>query len=297
MRTMRFAILLCVCLFFVSVDANAQSGKWKWEWKEYYRLVDEQEKGDDRMVVIDGDNKSTLFENLAFVVSVESVHPISGSDYLKQNGFKYSLGAVYMLPIGKVSAVGLGVRYGMCSLNLRSRELYYSCSIYDDEGESFEYRAYGRDLKEKQTIHLIEIPIYYRYRLKNMYFDVGPEIAIPLGGKSKTVSGNVELTGYYPKYNVELTDLLNHGFGKYDISGEKSDLDTKVNFGINACFGYCFQFKEADINCGLGIKYMFGGYVNSSKNYLEFPATVNSLSCVGKKAGVLSWGVSLGIGL
>lgn len=290
MRTMRITIMICTCMLLSTIIASAQSGK------ESTRVLSFENQGKNKGVLVQN-SRNSRFKNIAFVLTAESVHSLPNLDYLKHNGLKYSVGAEYVLPLGKIGGVGLGARYGICNFNLESKEFFYSCNVYDDENDNLEYKAHGRDLKEKQIIHIIEIPVYYHYRLKNLCFKVGPEIAIPISAKGKTVSGNVELSGYYPKYNVELKDLPNHGFGKYDVVGRQNVLDTKVAWGINAYFGYCFPLKIIDINLGIGVKYLFNGYIDTMKKYLDYPGSIKSLSYTGKKSGYLSWGLSLGIGL
>ena len=283
--------MICACLVLATINASANSGNGD------SRVLTLNNKVGARDGLLVKGNRNDVSRNFVFVVAAEGLYSISGSDCLKQNGLKYSIGAEYVFPIGKIGGVGLGAHYGMCDLNLECQEFFYSYNTYDDENENFEYRAYGRDLKEKQTIHVIEIPVYCHLGFKNLSFNIGPEIAVPISAKSKTNSGDVELTGYYPKYNVELTDLPNHGFGKYDVIGKQCVLDTKITWGINACFGYSFPLKAFDLNLGVGVKYMFGGYIETTKNYMCFPGDIKSLSYIGEETGFLSCGISLGIGL
>lgn len=221
---------------------------------------------------------------------------ISAGNVLNK-GWKYSFGADYIIPIKGINNIGIGAYYALSKYSLDSNEFFYSCNIVDDENEEFIYKAHGKDIKEKQTVHFVEIPIYYQLRIKSLFFNVGPKIAIPVKTEYSTIKGNVELTGFYPQYNVELTDLPNHGFANYNLAGKHGDLDSQIVWGACVGFGYCLPLGSIDLNIKAFAEYMFNDFVSQEKNYLEYPANINSYSYISEKTGRFSFGLSLGIGL
>ena len=220
----------------------------------------------------------------------------TSAENVLNKGWKYSWGADYIFPIKGINNIGIGAYYALAKHSLDSEEFFYSCDIVDDENENFIYKAHGKDIKENQTIHFIEIPIYYQLRIKSFFFNIGPKIAIPIKSEYNMTKGNVELTGYYPKYNVELTDLPNHGFANYNIEGEKGNLDTQIACGANVGIGYCLSVGSIDLNLKAFAEYMFNDYVAKGKNYLEYPGNINSYSYACERSGHFSLGFSLSIG-
>ena len=51
---------------------------------------------------------------------------------------------------------------------MESEEFFYKCNAVDDEGDNLSYKAHARDVKEMQTINLIEIPVFYQYKVGNV---------------------------------------------------------------------------------------------------------------------------------
>lgn len=233
-------------------------------------------------------NAQSDFNRLLLSASAESTFAKDG---------RYAIGVSYVLPIKGASNIGIGVHYGIANRSIESGKFVYSCNTIDDENDNLEYRAYGNDVKEKQTIHLLEVPIYYQLRVKNLFVNIGPEIAIPIKAEYNTVEGDVVLSGYYPKYNVELTNLPNHGFGTYDVTGNQGALESQVAWGANVTVGYCYSLGAVDLNISAYAKILLNGYVDSTEDYLTYPGEIKSLSYIENKQRVFSLGISLGIGL
>lgn len=232
-------------------------------------------------------NAQSDFKRLLLSASAESAFAKDG---------KYAIGVSYVLPIKGSSNIGIGVHYGIANRSIESGKFVYSCNTIDDENDNLEYRAYGNDVKEKQAIHLLEVPIYYQLRVKNLFVNIGPEIAIPIKAEYETTEGNVTLSGYYPKYNVELKDLPNHGFGDYNVTGNYGTLETQVVWGVNAVVGYCYSLSAVDINVSIYAKFLMNGYVDEAY-YLEYPNKIQSLSYVEDKRHLYTFGLSVGIAL
>lgn len=211
-------------------------------------------------------------------------------------GMGYGIGVGYILPIKGVSNVGFGLYYDMAKHSLESDDFSYTCNAVDDENDELNYNAHGHGVKERQTFNLLEIPVYYQFRAKGVFVNFGPEIAIPIKAEYNTTAGEVELTGYYPKYNVELKDLPHHGFGKYDLTGNQGTLETRIAWGVNAAVGYCFPLGAVDINVSVYAKFLMNGYVDEA-NYLVYPSNIRSLSYVKGKQHQCFLGLSVAIGL
>lgn len=279
---MKYILTACLCLLAATeIHAQYDYGS-PYASKGGVAPVQKRERSGERHFMI--------------AASIESVHATSGAEIPMHGGTKYGAGIEYVFPINWNGGVGLGVHYGQEKRTLESGEFFYKCNAVDDEGDNLSYKAHARDGKEMQTINLIEIPVFYQYKAGNVFVNVGPELVIPMKAEYNTVSGQVALSGYYPKYNVELTDLPNHGFGDYDVSGDRGTLETQVTWGLNAAVGYSFPLGAVDFNVRAYIKFIMNGYYKDG-DYLKYPGGVNSLSYVDGKRHLCSFGLSVGIGL
>jgi hypothetical protein len=113
---------------------------------------------------------------------------------------------------------GLSSGLGFCSistsLTLKSYQNKYTTT--DTESESYERRITGSDIKETQKIGFLRVPVILIMRLPvsrttGIFIQPGINLAIPLT-KSYSNSGIFSFDGYYPAYNVLLSNLPVYGF-------------------------------------------------------------------------------------
>lgn len=75
------------------------------------------------------------------------------------------------------------------------------------------------------------------------YFDGGAKLFIPFKASSEISAQQVDLTGYYPDFNVELSDLPQHGFGTLHNWKSPGSLKLKPTATLSASTGLIFKLS------------------------------------------------------
>lgn len=113
---------------------------------------------------------------------------------------------------GLQSGIGVQSFGSQSTLNLLTTE-----PAVDATGESYELSTKYNNLKEKQQVLSIEIPVVgqYKYAFNSQWgliASAGAKISIPAYKAFKTTGGDITTTGYYSQWNMVLYDLPQHGF-------------------------------------------------------------------------------------
>lgn len=135
----------------------------------------------------------------------------------------------------------------------------------DDEGDVYRKDIYFRDWHENEKILFAEIPVMLTYQYdfglrkrRKIYIDLGVKVQVPLIANYKVTSGELEIQGYYERWNVTLFGLPNHGFGTQGAKNTAGKLN--IPFNISATLGIGFSFevsKMVDIFIGGTFDYGF----------------------------------------
>ena len=133
----------------------------------------------------------------------------------------------------------------------------------DSDGEAYVFKANYTDLKERQQVLLLDIPlaIQYRHTLSKKFgllASVGAKVAIPFSSTFKTTGGEFVTTGYYSQWNVELSDMPQHGFSTMTNSFT-GNTALKLSYMGIADLGGLFKLSEK-------LDLYVGGYVNYGLN-------------------------------
>ncbi len=109
---------------------------------------------------------------------------------------------------------GIGLQsYGASSVLNFTTEMAYT----DSEGDNYQLMTYYRNWEERQRALLLSIPLamQFRYPISQKFkllAAVGANISMPISTKFKTTGGEIETTGMYPQWHLELTDIPAEGF-------------------------------------------------------------------------------------
>ena len=160
--------------------------------------------------------------------------------------------------------IGTGVEVSMYNTegNLDGAVVSFDNQI-DDEGDMFRKDVYFRDWHEAQKILFVEVPLllHYQYdfsinKRRKIYFYVGAKFQLPLMASYAVTRGELEIQGYYEKWNVTLFGLPNHGFGREPYNNSEK---LSLPFNISATFGIGFSFEVAKmIDVFLGGAFDYG---------------------------------------
>lgn len=162
--------------------------------------------------------------------------------------------------------VGTGVEISRYSTNgyLDGAKVSFDNRI-DDQGDLYRKDVYFRDWSEIQTAIYFEVPImmYYQYNFglrkrMMMLIRFGAKVGFPLMGNYNVTRGNLEVQGYYPRWNITFFNMPNHGFGTTGSSKTSGKLDLPFNVAATVGFDFSFEItKKIDIFAGVSFDYGF----------------------------------------
>ena len=148
----------------------------------------------------------------------------------------------------------------------------------DDEGHPYRKDVFFRDWAESQRIVFAEVPFMFHYQYdfgmrkrRKMYIYMGAKFQLPIMANYEVISGELEIQGYYPRWNVQLFGLPNHGFGTQPHKKISDKLE--LPFNVSAIFGIGFSFevsKMVDIFVGGTFDYGFFNLKSSSSTDLLY---------------------------
>jgi len=187
--------------------------------------------------------------------------------YLFKNFETYKIGG----------SVGLGISY--LRSNYSADSLISATLISKDKDNEPYYEIMNaRFLSEKQTLIGFDIPVKLNYEksfsLKNgFYFKAGAVLSYYMG--SYNVTTRYTSLGYYPQYNVQLSEIPSLGFSKNQSFTAKGKLPVKpINAAGNIELGMFFKLRnKSQLYVGL---YYNQAFLNlSSKDKSSVLLTIN----------------------
>lgn len=233
------------------------------------------------------------------------------------NGLKYTLqdGDVKSAPGGSFnigysyffnSGWGIGAGLGLQSAQSKGTLNFTSyTNAYDSDGDNFELRTRYNNWAEKQKALFVDIPIGLQYQ---HWFDAksgllamaGAKISLPVSSSYEVVSGSIITTGYYEQWNVELSDMPQHGFTTTSAR-PSGDLTINPSYSVFVDLGWLYKVSEKlDLYAGGYINYGLNSLINASDNALySEDGTYNSMLASNQADNVklLTFGIKVGLRL
>ena len=129
----------------------------------------------------------------------------------------------------------------------------------DSEKEPYERRITGANIKEKQTIAMVEIPLLLHLRVPlgsrmGMFLQSGINLAFPVVRKYES-TGTFTYKGYYPSYNVILENLPDYGFPTNAAVSTNSSPELKP-LVLSGAIAAGFDFKiQPKMRLSLAVSY------------------------------------------
>jgi outer membrane protein OmpA-like peptidoglycan-associated protein len=179
---------------------------------------------------------------------------LQGMQYQLQNGH------VTQLPAGSLGidySFRLGNRWDLLTSIIgglyRTQATLQNGAVFtydqvDDAGSAFEYRLKPTGYKETQQFFAAGIPLLLQYHTTGpgtqWYFDAGGKALFPLSASIQVSAQQLSLSGYYPDYNLEVSNLPQHGFGT--LNGWKSSTTTELKpaAALSAATGVSFRLSR-----------------------------------------------------
>lgn len=158
----------------------------------------------------------------------------------------------------------------------------------DTDGDAFLLGTDYTNWNEQQKAMFLEIPLECQFRHTlgakfRLLASAGAKISIPLQTKYSTSNGQIVTTGYYSQWNVELSDLPQHGFGTNTNTYEGNYTLKTAYLAIADVGGLIKLSDKKDL--------YVGGYFNYGLNNVLTPGTKSVSEQDGTYNGVLSSGL------
>lgn len=185
-------------------------------------------------------------------------YEVLGRDSGMENGFGIGASYGYYLSENWSIATGVELHYLEGSIYLNTVEGAYQTR--DMEGEEFEFRYAAGDFSENQYAYFLNVPLQIQYETSGttrFYAAAGMKAGIVLETEYETKLASLTTSGYYPQYDVELTDPEFSGFGEFGaVNNSKSELDLRTNFIANLESGIKFMLENSQsLYMGLFLDY------------------------------------------
>lgn len=199
---------------------------------------------------------------------------------------------------GVSAGLGLQTSQAKGTLNFMNK-----MAAVDGEGDSFELRTYFNNWEEKQTSIFFEVPVGVQHQRwfngKNGILGfAGAIISIPVSSSYKVTSGTITTSGYYKQWNVELTDMPQHGFST-ESERPSGNITLNTSFSLFAEMGWLHKMSDnLDLYMGGYINYGLNSIVSEGNisSYLE-GESYNSMITASDKVNLTSVGIKIGIRL
>jgi hypothetical protein len=159
------------------------------------------------------------------------INTVSDLTSLKKNtysgSYELELGYFFSGPVG----ISTGIGYNSYSSELSLGAYSNKFNTKDSEGEDYERRVSGSNIKELQNISYLSVPVCLNFRIPagtafGLFLKAGVNFSFPQKHEYNS-SGTFDFSGYYSAYNVVLHDLPAYGFSSNSIVSTKGDPELK----------------------------------------------------------------------
>lgn len=202
--------------------------------------------------------------------------------------------------LGLQSGIGIQTLSSVSILNLTE-----NTPAIDSDMDIYVHNVKFKNWQEKQQVMFVEIPLEGQFKQRisekiNMLLTLGAKLSIPVSATYKTTGGEIVTSGYYPQYNIELTDLPNHGFTTITQSfSGKNKLNLLYSAIAKIGVGYKLT-EKIDLHAGAYFNYGLNNILKADTKMLyQLDGTYNSVLQSYQTSSIkpTSLGVELGLNI
>jgi OmpA-OmpF porin, OOP family len=195
---------------------------------------------------------------------------LQGAQYQLQNGRTMqlpggSLGFSYSFRLGRHWNLLTGVTGGVyrTQATLKDGDVFTYDQV-DDAGSAFQYNVKTTGYKETQQFIAASIPLLLQYHTAGpgtqWYFSAGGQALFPLNDGIRQSAQQLSLSGYYPDYNLEVTNLPQHGFGTINHWTASQTVALTPAAALSVATGLSFRLSRGSrIYTGVYLDYGLSG--------------------------------------
>lgn len=143
--------------------------------------------------------------------------------------------------------IGIGVSPWSTQLSVNTYKKWYKTT--DSDGDLYDRRVTGSNIKEVQKITFLSVPITLNIKIPfneriGFYMNPGVSLFLPVS-KAYTCSGIFSYSGYYRAYDLFLTDVIYENFLSNQNNSATGKLDLKALIpAISATAGLEYTLKD-----------------------------------------------------
>lgn len=160
-----------------------------------------------------------------------------------------SVGVHYIFPLSSHFGLltGIGCGYYNTKASPQNDATYSSWQI-DNTGSAFQYNVSTKGYSETQRFFAANIPVMLHYHTvgnnTQWYLNAGAKFILPFNAKIKAEAQQLDLSGYYPDFNVEVFNVPQHGFATLNNWQSTRNIELKPTATISASTGVSFKMGE-----------------------------------------------------
>ena len=189
-----------------------------------------------------------------------------GTQYTLPNGHVTqlpggTLGLTYSFRLGRNWNLLTGISGGIYRTQAKLGDsTVFSSSQVDDEGSAFQYGVKASGYKETQQFIAGSVPLLLEYHTSGAgtrwYVNFGGRGIFPLNENIRQSAGQLSLSGYYPDYNIIVSNVPQHGFGTVNNWKSSQTLALKPSAALSAATGVSFRLSAgARLYTGVYVEY------------------------------------------
>jgi len=160
-----------------------------------------------------------------------------------------AFGLGWTIPLSHRWSIISGVTGGSYGDRVTMNDGVYNYNQVDITGSAFQYSIGTTGYKETQHFFSFGgIPIMLQYHTtgsrSQWYFNGGGKLLLPFNAHVQSSSGQLQLSGYYPDFNVNVSNLAQYGFGTVDNWRGSTTYGLKTALSWNMETGICLMLSH-----------------------------------------------------
>ncbi len=191
-------------------------------------------------------------------------------------------GVQYVFPLSARFGLltGIGCGYYRTKATVQDGATFSSWQV-DNAGSAFQYNISVTGYTETQRMLAAGIPVMLQYHTvgnnTQWYLNAGAKFILPFNAKIKAAAKQLNLSGYYPDFNVEVFNVPQHGFAALSNWQSNRNIELKPAAALSAGTGVSFKMGER-------MRLYTGVYIDYGLNDMKRAAGYNN-SLIGYNAG------------
>jgi OOP family OmpA-OmpF porin len=160
-----------------------------------------------------------------------------------------SAGVHYIFPLSSHFGLltGIGCGYYNTKASPQNDATYSSWQV-DNAGSAFQYNISTKGYSESQRFFGANIPVMLHYHTvgsnTQWYLSAGTKFILPFNAKIKATAQQLNLSGYYPDFNVEVFNVPQHGFSTFNNWQGSRNIELKPTATLSGNTGVSFKMGE-----------------------------------------------------